>query len=113
MSNACEMVSTRLTKRCQNDRSRAEVRIAEAQNRKTPCHKTALSLCPSLSSKSISPADCRKPSGRSSEFDYNGHRYRVRQRDPLRPEAEIPCELIEQPSEMKIAHSKSRRLQVD
>jgi hypothetical protein len=51
----------------------------------------------------------RLPEAIGQEFDYNGHRYRVRQRDPLRPEAEIPCELIEQPNERKMARSKSRR----
>ena len=51
----------------------------------------------------------RLPEAIGQEFEYNGHRYRVRQRDPLRPEAEVPCELIEPPPEMKIARSKPRR----
>ncbi len=50
----------------------------------------------------------RLPEAAGQEFEYNGHRYRVRQHDPLRQEAEIPCELIDLP-EMKIPHAKARR----
>ena len=35
------------------------------------------------------------PQAVAMEFDYCGQRYRARQRDPLRSEAEVPCELIE------------------
>ena len=51
----------------------------------------------------------RLPEAIGQEFEYNGHRYRVRQRDSLRPEAEIPCELIEQAPERKHPRAKSRR----
>ena len=41
------------------------------------------------------------PQSVGQEFEYNGQRYRVRQRDPLRQEAEVPCELIEPAPEQK------------
>lgn len=41
------------------------------------------------------------PQSVGQEFEYNGQRYRVCQRDPLRPEAEVPCELIEPTPERK------------
>ncbi|MBI4724891.1 MAG: hypothetical protein HY765_07910 [Rhodomicrobium sp.] len=48
------------------------------------------------------------PHAVAQEFEYNGQRYRVRQRDPLRLEAGVPCELIGQPPEMDIPQSRSR-----
>jgi hypothetical protein len=33
--------------------------------------------------------------GQCQEFDYNGKRYKVRQRDPSRSEGGVPCELVE------------------
>jgi hypothetical protein len=37
------------------------------------------------------------PASIGQEFDYNGKRYKVRQRDPARSEAGVPCELVEPP----------------
>ena len=35
------------------------------------------------------------PASVGQEFDYNGKRYKVRQRDPARSEGGVPCELVE------------------
>jgi hypothetical protein len=35
------------------------------------------------------------PSSIGQEFDYDGKRYKVRQRDPTRSEGGVPCELVE------------------
>jgi hypothetical protein len=35
------------------------------------------------------------PASIGQEFDYNGKRYKVRQRDPSRSEGGLPCELVE------------------
>ena len=43
------------------------------------------------------------------EFDYNGARYRVCQQDPLRMEAEVPCELIRQLPDMDMPREQKRR----
>jgi hypothetical protein len=43
------------------------------------------------------------------EFEYNGQRYRARQRDPSRPEAEVLCELIEPPQEIKPPRGRGRQ----
>jgi YD repeat-containing protein len=51
----------------------------------------------------------RLPASIGQEFDYNGQRYRVRQRDPLREEAEVPCELIPPPPQMEIPGRRRRR----
>jgi hypothetical protein len=37
------------------------------------------------------------PASIGQEFNYDGKRYRVRQRDPSRSEGGVPCELVEPP----------------
>jgi hypothetical protein len=41
------------------------------------------------------------PASIGQEFDYNGKRYKVRQRDPARSEGGVPCELVEPPVQEK------------
>ncbi len=51
------------------------------------------------------------PSSIGQEFDYDGKRYKVRQRDPTRSEGGVPCELVEPVvEEQKRRRSKGRRL---
>ena len=45
------------------------------------------------------------PASVGQEFDYNGKRYKVRQRDPARSEGGVPCELVEP----VVQHEKRRR----
>jgi hypothetical protein len=50
------------------------------------------------------------PASIGQEFDYNGKRYKVRQRDPARSEGGVPCELVEPPvQEQKRRRTKGRR----
>ena len=44
------------------------------------------------------------PASVGQEFDYNGKRYKVRQRDPARSEGGVPCELVE-----PVAQEEKRR----
>jgi hypothetical protein len=41
------------------------------------------------------------PASVGQEFNYDGKRYRVRQRDPGRSEGGVPCELVEPPVQEK------------
>ena len=50
------------------------------------------------------------PSSIGQEFDYDGKRYKVRQRDPTRSEGGVPCELVEPVVEKQTRRrSKGRR----
>jgi YD repeat-containing protein len=51
----------------------------------------------------------RLPASVGIEFDYNGQRYRVRQRDPLRMEGEVPCEPIDPLPDSEQDRKRSRR----
>jgi hypothetical protein len=53
------------------------------------------------------------PSSIGQEFDYDGKRYKVRQRDPARSEGGVPCELVEpvvEEQKRRRSRGRSRRL---
>jgi YD repeat-containing protein len=51
----------------------------------------------------------RLPEAVAQEFTYDGQRYRVRQRDPLRQEGQVPCELIDDSPDRTANVARRRR----